>query len=594
MVLREVGRRGGVGVAYSATRLPMQAPVRVRPQVQQPLAVVLETVLRGQGVAFGVLDGQVVLWRAADAAPAGVRVASTAGRVPVSAPRLPKTEKGVRNLAQQPTATGNGPRKPSSRLAEINNDSLGLQTRSVETNMGGLQTQTRHVETNMGGLQTKTRNVETNKGSLESKTRLAETNKGVAPLLGTSAASAALLITPNTVALAFPADTLSAPPTALRVRPWAPLAPTPWRQGVAQMSLLPPFSTRWTANAQTVNRISVNLVAGYAAGIRGVEVGGAVNAVRDSVVGLQAAGLLNAAGGAVAGAQIAGAANITRGSLEGIQSAGIWNTAHGQAQGWQSAGLVNVAHTTWGVWHAPRGAAAPDAWRTAEPLVQLAGLLNTAPRGIKGAQIAGLLNVAGKVEGVQIAGLLNIADSVAGVSLAPLNFVRHGYHALELSSDGTWPMMLALKLGGSPAFYTYFVGATSLPNNSTRWGVGYGVGGELAARRRLSLSLDAQAVQVNQDDNSWETWGSVLNMHTQFRVLAGWATGPKRRLRLVAGPTFNILVTERPASIGTPDSPDTTDFLPPSGVFFLDDVSTDRRTRTNGWLTATVGIRWKF
>ena len=124
------------------------------------------------------------------------------------------------------------------------------------------------------------------------------------------------------------------------------------------------------------------------------------------------------------------------GSVEGIQSAGLWNTVHGLAQGWQSAGIFNRAHTRRGI-----SRAEPNPTTATEPLIQLAGLFNSAPRGVRGAQVAGLFNVAGRVRGVQIAGLLNIADSVQGVSLAPLNFVRHGYHALELTSDGTWPLM---------------------------------------------------------------------------------------------------------------------------------------------------------
>ena len=372
-----------------------------------------------------------------------------------------------------------------------------------------------------------------------------------------------------------------APPVVRRWVASPAVAPAPWAQRGAQVSLIPPLSTNWRTNGRTVNRLSVNLLAGYAAGVRGVEVGGLMNIVRDSVAGLQAAGLLNVAGGPMVGAQVAGLGNVTRGSLEGIQSAGLWNTAHGNAQGWQSAGMFNRAHTRKGSALAPEDAA--------EPLVQLAGLFNSAPRGLKGAQVAGLFNTAGHVRGVQIAGLLNIADSVEGVSLAPLNFVRHGYHTLELTSDGTWPLLLSLKLGGSSAFYTTFLGAWD-PGVGHRWGIGYGLGGEIAGRRRLSLSLDAFGLQINQDDGTLTTWSNALNMHTQFRTLVGWATGPTRRLRLVAGPAFNLLITQRAASVAESGE----SVLLNSGIFFLDDLDARGVTRVNGWLGALVGVRWKF
>lgn len=353
-----------------------------------------------------------------------------------------------------------------------------------------------------------------------------------------------------------------------------------WERHTAQVSLVPPLSSNWLTNSRSVNTMSVNLLVGYAAGVDGVEVGGLINIVRDSVRGAQAAGLINAAGG----------------SLDGVQLAGIANLTGGPSQGWQNAGLVNVA----GHRHGPDGTA------TAEPLWQMAGLLNSAPGGIRGAQMAGLINLAGKVQGAQIAGLLNnggkvkglqlagllnVADTVDGVSFAPLNFVRHGYHVLELATNNTWPLNLTLKLGGSPIFYTYFTGAL-LPSSdsSRRWGFGYGVGSELGAYKRFSVSIDAQAMQINEDDGSWETWGSVLNMQNQLRIQAGWAFGRKRKIRLMAGPTLNMLFTERvDPRTGRVDSD-----LFQSANTVLDNASATGQTRIHGWFEITGGVRWRF
>ncbi len=355
-----------------------------------------------------------------------------------------------------------------------------------------------------------------------------------------------------------------------------------WRQRGVQLSLIPPLSTNGRANGQTVNKISLNLVMGYAAGVRGVEVGGGMNYVRDSVIGLQLGGIVNSAGGRVLGAQIAGVINTARGGLEGVQSAGLINISRGASAGWQSAGLINIAHTR----SAP-GLEKPD--QAVDPLVQFAGLLNSAPRGLRGAQVAGLLNVAGRVKGVQIAGLLNIADTVAGVSLAPLNFVRRGYHALELSTESNWPLALTLKLGGSASFYTYFTAVSAGGfTNPARWGLGYGIGSELAARQRMSFSIDGQVVQFREKDRAWGMWEG-LNMHVQLRPQVGWGVGKKRRIRLVAGPVLNVLVTDHLDSAnGSLDSS-----LAATGIGIFANAG-NANTRTNGWISASAGLRWRF
>ncbi|MBC7448428.1 MAG: hypothetical protein H7330_10250 [Hymenobacteraceae bacterium] len=609
VVLREVARRGGVGLAYSATRLPLTVDVTVPAQPRQALGAVLAVVLRDQPVAFGVLDGQVVLWRQADVAPPGVVVArATYGgaRSNSRTSRLPP--------AERPAGQSRGQSAGSASV-------IALAGRSART--PGLARRSPQVVARTGArpnVRPETEPVAGNSPDSTFPSSLASSNtahgaktaaggssdlaatppnhapgssivvggagagSGFEPAAAGRTGSVALergvpsRLVPQPVAIRLKPDSILLPVVVRRlVLP--PVAPVAWRQRGIQVSLVPPLSSNWLTNGQTVNRLSFNLLAGYAAGVRGLEVGLILNAVRDSVAGLQVAGVLNSAGGPVMGAQVAGIGNVARGSLEGIQSAGLWNTVHGPAQGWQSAGVFNRAHTR-------KGTASVDPTAAREPLVQLAGVFNSAPKGIRGAQVAALFNTAGRVRGVQIAGLLNIADSVSGVSLAPLNFVRHGYHAFELTSDGTWPAMLSLKLGGSSAFYTYFVGAW----DPGAWGLGYGLGGEIGGRQRLSLSLDAQGVQVNQDDGSFYTWGNTLNMHTQFKPLVGWATGPKRRLRLVAGPSFNLLVSQRAASVAQTEG----DLLPISGLSVIDDLDAPGVTRVIGWLSASVGLRWRF
>jgi hypothetical protein len=73
--------------------------------------------------------------------------------------------------------------------------------------------------------------------------------------------------------------------------------------------------------------------------------------------------------------------------------------------------------------------------------------------------------------------------------------------------------------------------------------LGYGAGTEFWSPRRVNLSLDLVALHVNEESRGWT---NDLNLHNQFRLLAGFA--PSRaggRLRIVAGPTVSVLVTQR-------------------------------------------------
>lgn len=86
--------------------------------------------------------------------------------------------------------------------------------------------------------------------------------------------------------------------------------------------------------------LSLNLLAGVAGGVRGVELGGLGNLQLGSVCGAQIAGVANVVRGSVAGVQIAGVVNVTRGDVAGAQI-GVVNTA-AVVRGVQ-IGVVNVA-----------------------------------------------------------------------------------------------------------------------------------------------------------------------------------------------------------------------------------------------------------
>jgi hypothetical protein len=292
-----------------------------------------------------------------------------------------------------------------------------------------------------------------------------------------------------------------------------------------------------------VNKLSVNVLGGNSAGVDGFEAAGLFNITRDTVRGIQLAGLANVVGRHLDGFQGAGLLNVLGGTGTGWQAAGLLNVATRPVSGVQTAGLFNYNGVAKKM--APDSTQAPTAGAaTARKTVQAAGLFNASIGEVRGVQAAGLFNVAGTVHGVQLAGLLNIADSVDGVSIAPLNFVRRGYHRFEVLNSESWLVGANLKLGGSAGFYTFFAGAyDGFGSNDRRWALGYGAGTELLARRRISLSLDAVALHVNEESRGWT---DELNLQNQLRLLVGFAPFKAGgRVRLVAGPTVSVLVTQR-------------------------------------------------
>lgn len=175
-----------------------------------------------------------------------------------------------------------------------------------------------------------------------------------------------------------------------------------------QMSLVPSIGTNGLMSGGMTNVVSINLLAGYAAGVKGVEIGGLVNIDRENVMGFQVGGLANIVGGNVLGAQVAGINNHVRGSFTGFQVGGIYNMVDDTMAGIQVGGIFNIIHKD------IHG-------------VQIGGIFNLAEEDMDGFQIAGLFNQAGgKVKWVQAAGLFNKAVSDVGGGQAGGLYNRSG------------------------------------------------------------------------------------------------------------------------------------------------------------------------
>ncbi|UOG75499.1 DUF4974 domain-containing protein [Hymenobacter tibetensis] len=386
--------------------------------------------------------------------------------------------------------------------------------------------------------------------------------------------------TPDPVTPTTPASDSTAAPTTESEEP---IRTTLTKK--AQVSFLGPLGSNGLRAGQTVNHVSLNVLGGYAAGVDGFEAAGLFNVDRDTVAGVQVAGLANVVGRHLEGFQGAGLLNVLGGTGTGWQAAGLLNVAARPVNGIQTAGLFNYAGPVKPNAAAPDPASAATDVAPRRATVQAAGLFNVSLNEVRGIQAAGLFNAAGTVHGVQLAGLLNVADSVDGVSIAPLNFVRHGYHRFEATNTESWPVGASLKLGGSAAFYTFFAGAyDDFGSGSRRWALGYGAGTELLTQRRISVGLDAVALHVNEEQRGWT---DNLNLHNQLRLLVGFAPFKAGgHLRLIAGPTVSVLVTQRYDS----ERGQVYSHLGENRRLWLEEGSAT--TRVLGWFGYCAGVRF--
>ncbi|KAA9331592.1 DUF4974 domain-containing protein [Hymenobacter busanensis] len=630
-VLRTLHKQYGVRISYSNTALNLRQPITLDAQ-NKPLRAVLDELLRDKNIGYELVGDQVVLHpappkpksttaRPADPVSTASTTTTTVSRASTAAPAeapAPAADKPASPAASAveaaKTASGGTTQAAAQRAAAKPALDKAAQVKPTNTKTTAPAGKV-PVKPAKPGAAAPNSSASSVPGKVVAQTKAA--SKPTKPAQAASAAkpdaspaapgatglpaadpsATASTATGTTNTAAGPANTTSTQPTAAEpasakaaqdsagraaaVAPVEAPEPEPARPTftkTAQVSFLGPLGSNGLRSGQTVNKVSLNVLGGYAAGVDGVEAGGLFNVDRDSVRGVQLAGLANVVGKNLQGFQAAGLLNVLGGGGTGWQAAGLLNVAARPIGGAQTAGLFNYVGPT-------KKTAAPDAtdrstWR---PTIQAAGLFNVALAEVRGGQAAGLFNVAGTVHGVQLAGLLNVADTVDGVSIAPLNFVLHGYHRFEVTHSESWPVSASLKLGGSAAFYTFFSGAyDGFGSGPRRWALGYGAGSELLARHRLSVSLDAVAQHVNEEGSGWT---DQLNLHNQLRLLVGFA--PLKaggRLRIVAGPVASVFVTQRTATDG---SVGTT--LSQGRSLWLNELNGP--TRVLGWWGYSVGLR---
>ncbi len=401
-----------------------------------------------------------------------------------------------------------------------------------------------------------------------------------------------------------------------------------------QASLWPSVGTNRKISGAVVNQWSFNLLAGYARGLEGFELGVGVNIEREDVKGAQIAGLANLVGRNTSGVQVAGGLNHTMRSLNGLQIGGLGNTVwdtlsgvqiggganvvKGGMRGTQFAGFCNVttqkldgAQIAGGVNVTVKDvnkAQVAGGFNYGREVrgAQVAGGLNFAWRGVGGGQVAGGINYARQVTGGQVAGgvnvavdtvrggqvgvvnfgrvveggqvgILNVSDTISGGSVGFLSFAWRGYHRFEFSTTDALPFTMAFRTG-TRAFHNTF--SYSPPLFDERWGFGYGMGTEARLGQRGCLNIEVTAEHVNEQT----AWIDAVNILGRLEVLPGLNIG--RHVVLFAGPTCDLLFSDWRDAEGNYLST-----IAPANPL-ADEIQDDLRLQT--WIGFRAGLGLRF
>ena len=365
-----------------------------------------------------------------------------------------------------------------------------------------------------------------------------------------------------------------------------------------QASVIPYIGTNWKVTGSITNRFSLNLLAGYTGGLKGVEVGGLLNITRNRISGVQIGGLGNIVGGqasgwqiggafnfdlgkfdgvqiggllnyvpdTISGVQVTGCANIVTGRIKGVQIAGLTNIVTQHCDGWQISGLLNLSVQDV---KQVQIAGLVNYGRNMDG-VQVAGLINIARRQNNGLQIAGFVNYATIVHGLQI-GLINISNTVErGVPVGLFSYVQDGYHHIELSGNEIFYGNVGFK-SGTKTFY-----------NFVQFGIGsdyklhgsYGIGTIFTLKKKLSMSMDASAGLVyHPTDTVYRGLLIKFNPALEYRFAKHFA--------IFGGPAYNFFLFSKGQPSATPRGLSTYDFY----------FSSTANASIQMWIGGVVGIR---
>jgi hypothetical protein len=243
-----------------------------------------------------------------------------------------------------------------------------------------------------------------------------------------------------------------------------------------QVSLTPGLSSHGLFGSQVINKFSLNLAGGYAAGANGFEAGGLFNIDKYDVKYVQLAGIFNLVGGSVTGLQAAIISNNVLDTVKGAQVAAFFNEGNAQ---------------------------------------------------VSGLQLSALHNNARKLKGVQV-GLINKADTSEGISIGVLNIIYNGFYRASASVNNVANTNLALKTG-THQFYSVLNIAANVSPNQKLLAFGMGIGHDFMFGKNTYLSAEAdyQFAYTGAFDDRWAQFKILLNLPLY------------KNISLTAGPAYS-------------------------------------------------------
>ncbi|WP_157557860.1 STN and carboxypeptidase regulatory-like domain-containing protein [Niabella aurantiaca] len=314
-----------------------------------------------------------------------------------------------------------------------------------------------------------------------------------------------------------------------------------------QLGVLPGIATKNVLKGQQENKLSFNLLGGYAAEVdaleigglfnivqkhvRSVQVGGLANFVGGSVHGVQVGGLYNYAGDTVSGLQIGGLANADKSAMTGLQITGGYNST-GAFTGLQIAGIANNAQS---VQKGMQLSGIVNRTTVFEQGLQLSGLVNVATEMSRGAQVAGLVNRAKKINGFQL-GLVNLADTLRGIAIGPFNYHRNGKHAFSVSAQENGQVNVSYKSGNRSLYNILQLGWVHAGNPGGYYLFGYGLGSEWTLKRKIKMATELVSLFYTTAKEFNTNYDNVC-----FQPVLMYQVHPK--LQLFAGPRLQYQLT---------------------------------------------------
>ncbi|TDE14882.1 hypothetical protein E0F88_15100 [Dyadobacter psychrotolerans] len=368
-----------------------------------------------------------------------------------------------------------------------------------------------------------------------------------------------------------------------------------------QASLTPGLGTHGRMSSQVTNKVSVNLMGGYTAGVNGLELAGWFNISKKNVRYVQLAGVFNVVSGHVEGLQMAGVhnhvldslvgvqasgfGNIIAKNLKGIQISGFFNKTSGGFHGVQLAGAANltgqdsrglqasaIINRAGGNYNGTQLGGAVNIVKKDISGVQIAGLGNVGRREVSGLQL-GSVNYAKNLKGIQI-GIVNIADSSSGYSIGIFNFIKNGTGSVSVFTNDIVPFNIAWKTG-SHKFYSILMAGSGIGHQEKAYTFGLGFGKEFRLGRALGLVTEISSQNLYL--GSWENAPVINRLQTALNLSLS------KRLSLSAGPSFSLLHNKQvEAKAGFKQ-------FPPSSYAIFSTGKT-----TSSWLGWQVGISWNY